>query len=77
MRYESIPRKVINTSKRLFNFMKEEFGNWAYLIIAFMVFLLHKPILNILDWITQFILYIFITIVVLFIGYRFFKKMIK
>lgn len=74
MRYESLPRKIVNAFKSIFKYMKEEFGNWAYIILGGLIALLYKPILRVLDLASEFILYGVLIFLGLAILYWLFRK---
>lgn len=81
MRYESLPRKIMNGLSTLHKYLKEEFGNWAYAVIAFVLLLLYKPIIkpffHFLDVFSSFILYGFVALLGLFLLYWLFKKIFR
>lgn len=77
MRYESLPRKVIGWLSNIFKYMKGEFGNWAYVLIAGMIALIYKPIVFALDKASQYITYAFGVFIVLAILYWLFRKIAK
>ncbi len=77
MRYESIPRKITNAIGAGYKALKREFGVWSYLIIAFAVLLLYKPVVKYFDIISTGILYIFLGGAIIFILYYFIRKFFR
>lgn len=77
MRYESLPRKIVNWVSSTFKYMKGEFGNWAYILIAGMIALIYKPLVFVLDTASQYITYAFGILILLAILYWLFKKIVR
>lgn len=77
MRYESLPRKVVNWLSSIFKYMKGEFGNWSYVLIAGMIALIYKPVVYALDKTSMYITYAFGVFIVLAILYWLFRKIVR
>lgn len=77
MRYESIPRKIVNWISGIFKYMKNEFGNWAYIIIVGLIALIYKPVTYALGKASDIITYGIIIFLVLAILYWLFRKIVR
>lgn len=77
MRYESLPRKVMNWLSSTFKYMKSEFGNWTYVLIAGFIALIYKPLVFALDRASMYITYAFVIFIVLAILYWLFRKIVR
>lgn len=77
MRYESIPRKIGNWTRSTFSYLKDEFGNWVYLLLVGFIILIYKPVLNLFDMVSGIILYIFLAIAAFAGLYYFLRKLLK
>lgn len=77
MKYQSIPRTLINWIVLVYKYLKEEFGNWAYLIIGAVILFAYKPVLNVFDKFSSYVLYGFLALIVLSILYWFIRKIFR
>lgn len=77
MRYESIPRKITNGLSSIYKYLKDEFGNWAYLIIAVLLYFIYKLVSPFLGTVADIITYIALGLVGLGVLYWLFKKLFR
>lgn len=77
MRYESIPRKVMNGLTGIYKYLKEEFGNWAFVLIGVALLLLYKPVMKLFDMFSMFVLYGVLIAIGLGVLYWILKKLFR
>lgn len=75
MRYESLPKKFFRWIGDAYKYIKDEFGNWAYVIIAVFFALIYKPVVKLFDMAAGALWYVILGAAGLWILYWLFNKL--